>query len=54
MARNDQDIVVAVYSIHGHGDLSSPALLGQTKENIMRLRANGNGKYITYVESLMA
>jgi hypothetical protein len=50
MARGDQDVVIAVYSVHGHDNLGRHALLGQTKENIMRLRANGNGKYIASVE----
>ena len=54
MARNDQDIFVAVCSIDGHDDLGNHALLGQTKENFMRLRANGNGKYIASVGWLMA
>jgi len=54
VARNDQDIIVTVYSIHEDADISSHTLLGQTKENIMRLRANGNGKHIASFESLMA
>jgi len=54
MARNDQDIIVTVYCIHGNAYLGSHALLGQTKENIMRLRANGNGKHIASFESLTA
>jgi len=53
MARNDQDVVIAVYGVHGQCDLGRHGLLGQTKENIMHLRANGNGEYIASVESLI-
>jgi hypothetical protein len=45
MARDDQDIILSVYSIHGHGD---HALLGKTKENITRMRANGNGNFLFF------
>jgi hypothetical protein len=49
MARNDQDIIVTIYSIHGDAYHGSHALLGQTKESIMRLRTNGNGKNIAFL-----